>query len=78
MSLNAHEKDALTFQLGALLEYDEPSAILATLQRIAERKAFSATRAIDHDAAQRWQALANALASVRQELERQARLDTAI
>jgi hypothetical protein len=74
MSLKAQEKEALTFQLVALLEHDEPSAFLATLQRMAERKAFSATRgAIDYDAALRWQGLADALTIAREALERQAR-----
>jgi hypothetical protein len=77
--LKTHEKDALAFQMATLLEYDEPSALLATLQRLAERKAFSATRGqVSFDAALRWQALADALASVRLELERQARQVTDI
>jgi hypothetical protein len=71
--LKPHEKDALAFQMATLLEYDEPSALLATLQRLAERKAFSATRGhVDYESALRWQGLADALASVRLELERQA------
>lgn len=69
MPLNAQQKDALSFQLCTLLELDEPEAVLSTLQRIAERKAFSATLgAIELDEAERWQALADALASVRHEL----------
>lgn len=73
--LKAHEKEALTFQLAALLEYDETSAFLATLQRIAERKAFSFTRGrADYEAAMRWQTLADALARVRHALEHEITL----
>jgi hypothetical protein len=71
--LNPHEKDALTFQLATLLNYDEPSAMLATLQRIAERKAFAGAKRRDYDAALSWQELVDALDAVRQELERVAR-----
>jgi hypothetical protein len=67
--LKAHEKEALNFQLATLLEHDEPSAILATLQRVCERKAFASTRADHYAAAIAWQELADALASVRLELE---------
>ena len=72
--LKTHEKEALIFQLAALFEHDETSAILATLQRIAERKAFAFARGaqIDHELALRWQDFADALASIRAELERQA------
>jgi hypothetical protein len=70
--LKSHEKDALNFQLATLLEYDEPSAVLATLQRVCERKAFASTRADHYEAALSWQDLADALANVRQELERKA------
>jgi hypothetical protein len=69
--LKAHEKDALMFQLSQLLEHDEPSAFLATLQRMAERKAFGSTRGqVDYAAALSWQELADALAIARQALER--------
>ena len=71
--LKAHEKDALNFQLATLLEYDEPSAMLATLQRVCERKAFASARADRYEAANAWQELADALASVWQELERKAK-----
>jgi hypothetical protein len=68
--LKAHEKQALIFQLESLFECDETSAILATLQRIAERKAFACTRGrVDYEAALSWQALADALHAVRGELE---------
>jgi hypothetical protein len=63
--LKAHEKDALKFQIGELLEHDETSAILATLHRVAERKAYSCAKARDFAAALNWQELADALASVR-------------
>src|SRR5260370_20278304 len=51
MSLNAQQNDALKFQLAQLLEYDEPAAFVATLQRLAARKAFLASRAPNYDAA---------------------------
>jgi NAD-dependent oxidoreductase involved in siderophore biosynthesis len=67
--LKVQEKEALKFQLGELLEHDEPSAILATLHRVAERKAYACTRGRqDMSAAIAWQELADALASVRAEL----------
>ena len=58
--LKINEKHALIFQLEQLFEYDETSAIIATLQRIAERKAFSFTRngRQDYQTALRWQELA--------------------
>lgn len=77
--LKSDEKSALVFQLAQLFEYDETSAIIATLQRIAERKAFSFTRngRQDYQTALRWQQLADALDAVSLELElakrRQAR-----
>jgi hypothetical protein len=68
--LKPHEKQALIFQLAALFECDEPSAVVATLHRIAERKAFACTRGrVDYDGALSWQALADALHIVRLELE---------
>jgi RNA polymerase-interacting CarD/CdnL/TRCF family regulator len=70
MSLNAQQKDALTVQLSALLEHDEPRAFLATLHRMAERQAFTETRRDRYDDAFNWQAIADALAHVRRELLR--------
>lgn len=69
--LKSNEKSALIFQLEQLFEYDETSAIIATLQRIAERKAFSFTRngRRDYQTALRWQQLADALDAVSLELE---------
>ena len=69
--LKINEKHALIFQLEQLFEHDETSAIIATLQRIAERKAFSFTRngRQDYQTALRWQELADALHAVRFELE---------
>ena len=68
--LKPNEKSALIFQLEQLFEYDETSAIIATLQRIAERKAFSFTRngRQDYQTALRWQQLADALDAVSLEL----------
>ena len=68
MSLNAQQKDALAFQLAALLESDEPLAFVATLHRIAERQAVKAARATDQSHALHWQDIANALAMATAEL----------
>ena len=68
--LKINEKHALIFQLEQLFDHDETSAILATLQRIAERKAFSFTRRQDYEAAIKWQALADAFDAVSRELKR--------
>ena len=71
--LRTQEKHALIFQIGQLFEYDEPSAILATLHRIADRKALAAARRDkDYETAIKWQALAEALQAVSRELERRA------
>ena len=71
MPLSEQEKNGLRDQLALLLEANEPESILATLQRLAERKAHSVTRgAITELEALRWQALADACASAAQELER--------
>jgi hypothetical protein len=71
-ALKAHEKQALIFQLQHLFEHNETNAILATLQRIAERKAFACTRngRRDYETALQWQELADALAIATQALER--------
>lgn len=69
MALKYQQNAALIFQLELLLESDEPAAFLATLQRVAERKAFQAARNADRQAADEWQGLANACARVAQELE---------
>lgn len=74
MALNAQQNDAIHFQLGQLLEFGEPAAFLATLQRIAEHMAFKAARAADRDEAEQWNALSLACAHVGHELER-ARLE---
>ena len=71
MPLTDQEKIALKEQVGTLLELNEPESILATLQRTAQRMAHSATRgAITEIEALRWQSVANACASVANELER--------
>jgi hypothetical protein len=67
----AHQKEALVQQLALLVEYDEPAAVLATLKRIAERRAHSATRGqIGWDEAARWVTLAEALERVEKHLDR--------
>ena len=68
MALKAQQNSALIFQLERLLEADEPIAFVATLHRTAERKAFQAVRASDRQAADQWQAVAKACASIAQEL----------
>lgn len=70
MELNAQQKDAVHFQLSQLLEFDEPAAFVATLQRVAERKAFQAMRAADPSATASWHALAIACAKIGEELQR--------
>ena len=71
MLLTEQEKEGLRQQLQLLLEADEPEAVLATLRRIAERKAHSVTRgAISDNEARRYQALAEALHAVEDELDR--------
>jgi hypothetical protein len=62
--LNAHEKDALRFQIVELVEADEPEAVVATLKRIAEKMTMRAILQDDRDAAQRWDTLAERLSRV--------------
>ena len=77
--LKTHEKHALIFQIGQLFEYDQPSAILATLHRIADRKALAAARRDkDYETAIQWQALAQAIEAVSRELERRRAPSTEI
>jgi hypothetical protein len=70
MSLNAQQKDALAFQLIALLDCDQPDAFLATLQRMAERQAFHEARGRDLDQAMSWQVIADSVARVRVSLRK--------
>ena len=67
------ERDTLRHFLGLLLEADEPEAMVASLRRLAERKAWYAVSGalIDRQAAQRWQALAEALAKVERQVTQQ-------
>ena len=64
------ERETLKHFLGLLLEADEPEAMVASLRRLAERKAHYAIRGarVDRQAAQRWQALAEALAKVERQV----------
>jgi len=64
VALNAHEKDALRFQIVELVEADEPEAVVATLKRIAEQMTMRAMRQGDRDEAKRWDALAERLSRV--------------
>jgi hypothetical protein len=71
MRLTEQEKEGLRQQLQLLLEANEPEAVLATLRRIAERKAHAVTRGVISDnEARRYQALAEALQCVEDELDR--------
>jgi hypothetical protein len=71
--LTKGERNTLRHFLGLLLEADEPEAMVASLRRLAERKAWCAVRGalVDRQAAQRWFALAEALAKVEREGMRQ-------
>jgi hypothetical protein len=68
--LNERERDTLRHFLGLLLEADEPEAMVASLRRLAERKAWFAVRGalVDRQAAQRWLALAEALVKVERQV----------
>ena len=71
MLLTQQEKEGLRQQLTLLLEADEPEAVVATLRRIAERRAHAVTRgAISDNEARRYHALAEALKAVEDELDR--------
>ena len=79
MSLTPEEKSALAAQLLMLLEHNEPESILATLRRVAERKAADQLQTEREQS--RWAALATACQRVEQELNanqpRQAAPETA-
>ena len=64
------ERDTLRHFLGLLLDANEPEAMVASLRRLAERKAWYAVRGalVDRQAAQRWLALAEALAKVERQV----------
>jgi hypothetical protein len=68
--LTEGERDALRHLLVLLLEADEPEAMVASLRRLAERKAWYAVRGalVDRQAAGRWSALAEALAKVERQV----------
>jgi hypothetical protein len=70
MSLNAQQKDALSFQLAELLNCDEPRAFMATLHRIAERQAFIEARHDRFGDALSWQVIADSVARVRVSLRK--------
>jgi hypothetical protein len=59
--LTAQEKAALSFLVSELVEADEPMAMLAVVQRIAERMAFRGAKAQNFEIATRWQELADTL-----------------
>lgn len=68
-ALTIAQQNGLRQLLDTLLDYDEPEAVVSSLQRIAERKAYSVTRGrIDGEAAGRWLAVAEALGKVSREL----------
>ena len=63
-----HERTVLHGFLTHLLDADEPEALLASLKRIAERKAFGVTFGrIGAEEAARWQRMADALHRVERE-----------
>jgi hypothetical protein len=64
------ERDTLRQFLGLLLEANEPEAMVASLRRLAERKAWYAVNGalVDRQAAQRWFALAETLAKVERQV----------
>jgi hypothetical protein len=69
IALKPQERTALIEVLVALVEANEPSAVLASLQRIAERRAFGATVGrIERDEASRWTRLSEVLGEVREKL----------
>jgi hypothetical protein len=59
--LKVDEKRAIEFLLSELVNADEPMAMLATLQRVAERMAFRAAKLNDHEYATKWQALVDVI-----------------
>jgi len=69
MSLTEQEKIGLRDQLAALIEANEPEAMLATLQRVCERKASSGGLMLSEQEASRWRALGESCQRVAQELE---------
>ena len=75
MPLTDQEKQGLAQQLTILLEANEPEAMLSTLQRVCERKAFEGVsegpmRQMSEREADRWRALAQSCQNVAQEFER--------
>jgi hypothetical protein len=71
--LTKGERDTLRHFLVLLLEADEPEAMVASLRRLAERKAWCEVRGalVDRQVAQRWLALAEALAKVERQVTAQ-------
>lgn len=69
MSLSEQEKTVLHHFLARVLEADEPVAMLGSLRRVAELKAWDAVRGVisDQAAAVRWQEFGNALDLAREE-----------
>jgi hypothetical protein len=66
--MNAHEREALRFQISELVDASEPEAVLATLHRIAERMAQRAIRLGKQDDCARWLRLERALSAVQRQL----------
>lgn len=69
--LDRNQRDELRHLLTLLMEANEPEALLASLRRIAERKAFGVTagRLGLHDA-ERWQRLTDVMTEAEQKLAR--------
>ena len=70
LRLTEQEKAGMAHLIGLLVEADEPAAMLACLRHMAERKAFGVTRGkIEHEEANAWIRLAEALRGVEDCLE---------
>jgi hypothetical protein len=66
--MNAHEREALRFQISALLDAGEPEAVVATLRRIAERMGQRAMRLGKPNDCARWVRLEEVLSAVQRQL----------
>jgi hypothetical protein len=64
VALNAHEKEALIALVTELIEANQPKAVLAVLQRIAERMTMRAIRYDRRADAAGWMKLVDALETV--------------
>ena len=66
-AFDAHEKEKIYGFLKILLDANEPEALLASLRRLAEQKAFGVTLGrIDAESAERWQRMADTIKEVQE------------